>query len=40
MQESVGEMIGDEEMAAEGKAKNREGEIQEKVGDIKKVFGQ
>jgi uncharacterized protein YjbJ (UPF0337 family) len=37
--EKAGELLGDTELANEGKDENLSGKIQEKVGQIKKVFG-
>jgi uncharacterized protein YjbJ (UPF0337 family) len=39
IKETVGHAIGNEQMEAEGKAKNLEGKVEHKVGEIKEVFG-
>jgi uncharacterized protein YjbJ (UPF0337 family) len=40
IKETVGHAIGNEHMEAEGKAKNLEGKVEHKIGEIKKVFGE
>jgi uncharacterized protein YjbJ (UPF0337 family) len=39
IKETGGKAVGNEDLEAEGKGENLEGEVQEKVGDVKKVFG-
>jgi uncharacterized protein YjbJ (UPF0337 family) len=39
LKEVAGNLIGDHDLEAEGKAENAEGKVQEKVGEIKKVVG-
>ena len=38
VKEKTGEAIGNEQMEAEGAAKKAEGQVQDKTGDVKKVF--
>ena len=38
VKETVGKVVGNEDLEAEGKSENLEGKVQEKVGDIKKVL--
>jgi len=37
IKEAVGNMVGDLDLKAEGKAENAVGKVQEKLGEIKKV---
>lgn len=39
IKEAVGELINDPYLEDEGNVEKREGEVQEKAGQIKKVFG-
>ena len=40
VKETTGKLIGNPEMEAAGKAEKVDGQIQEKVGEVKKVLGQ
>jgi uncharacterized protein YjbJ (UPF0337 family) len=40
IKETVGHAIGNEQMEAEGNAKNLEGKVEHKIGEVKKVFGE
>jgi uncharacterized protein YjbJ (UPF0337 family) len=39
VKETVGKVVGNDDLEAEGKGENLEGKVQEKVGDAKKVVG-
>jgi len=39
IKETVGKVVGNEDLEAEGKSENLEGKVQDKVGDAKKVLG-
>ena len=39
VKETTGKLIGNPDMEAAGKAEKVEGQIQEKVGEVKKVLG-
>jgi uncharacterized protein YjbJ (UPF0337 family) len=39
IKETVGKLVGNKDLEAEGKGENLGGEVQEKVGDVKKVVG-
>jgi uncharacterized protein YjbJ (UPF0337 family) len=39
IKESGGKAVGNEDLEAEGKGENLKGKVQDKVGDVKKVFG-
>jgi uncharacterized protein YjbJ (UPF0337 family) len=39
IKETVGHAIGNEQMEAEGKAKNFEGKVEHKVGEVKAAVG-
>jgi uncharacterized protein YjbJ (UPF0337 family) len=39
VKETVGKVVGNDDLEAEGKSENLEGKVQEKVGDVKKVLG-
>ncbi len=39
IKETVGNVVGNKDLEAEGKGENFEGKVQEKVGDAKKVAG-
>jgi len=39
VKETVGKVVGNDDLEAEGKSENLEGKVQEKVGDVKKVGG-
>jgi uncharacterized protein YjbJ (UPF0337 family) len=40
VKENVGDALDNKEMEAEGAAERASGKTQDKVGDVKKVFGQ
>lgn len=40
VKEKAGEMVGNENLEARGGAEKLEGKVQQKVGDVKKVFNQ
>ena len=40
VKEKAGEMVGNENLEARGVAEKTEGKVQQKVGDVKKVFNQ
>ncbi|CAN5216852.1 hypothetical protein BH20VER2_BH20VER2_10530 [soil metagenome] len=39
VKETTGRVVGNEELEARGKAEKTEGKVQDKVGDVKNVFG-
>jgi uncharacterized protein YjbJ (UPF0337 family) len=39
IKESVGKMVGNRKLQAEGKDEHLQGKVQEKVGQVKKVVG-
>lgn len=39
IKETIGKLVGDRDLKAEGKVENSEGKVQEKLGEIKKVVG-
>lgn len=40
MKDSVGKIVGNRDLEAEGKAENLAGKVQEKVGKMKKIVGE